>query len=153
MSNEPSFDLTAAHKYFAAGCFNNAWGLIEKKDRTAEDNEQMIQLAQASLWHWSQREDKTDRNMSVGYWQVSRIYALVGEAENARKYGKLCLEYSKNDEPFYLGFAYEALARAEMVAGDQAKMKKYLEEAQKQVEAVTKDDEKKMLLDDLGTIK
>ena len=111
MSNEPSFDVAAAHKYFSAQCFNNAWGLIEKKDRTAEDNEQMIQLAQASLWHWSQRDDKTDRNLSVGCWQVSRIYALVGEVDNSRKYGQLCLEYSKNDEPFYLGFANEALAR------------------------------------------
>ncbi len=153
MPNEPSFDVTAAHKYFSVQCFNSAWGLIEKKDRTAEDNEQMIQLAQASLWHWSQREDKTDRNMSIGYWQASRIYALVGEAGNARKYGQLCLEYSKDDEPFYLGFACEALARAEMIAGDQAKMKKYLQEAQKQAQAVSNDDEKKMLLDDLETIK
>ncbi len=153
MPNEPSFDVAAAHKYFAAHCFNGAWGLIEKKDRTAEDNEQMIQLGQASLWHWSQRADKTDRNMSIGYWQAARIYALAGEAENARKYGQLCFQYSKDDVPFYLGFAYEALARAEMVAGDQTKMKKYLEEAHKQAEAVPKDDEKKMLLDDLKTIK
>jgi len=153
MSNEPSFDVAAAHKYFSAQCFNNAWGLIEKKDRTAEDNEQMIQLGQASLWHWSQREDKTDRNMSIGCWQASRIYALVGEVDNSRKYGQLCLEYSKNDEPFYLGFANEALARAEMVAGNRAIMNEYLQEAQKPAQAVSNSDEKQILLDDLETIK
>jgi hypothetical protein len=30
------FDAAAAHKYFAAHCFNSAWDLIEKKNRTAE---------------------------------------------------------------------------------------------------------------------
>jgi hypothetical protein len=29
-----NFDLAAAHKYFSAHCFNAAWDLIEKKDRT-----------------------------------------------------------------------------------------------------------------------
>jgi len=153
MPNEPSFDINAANKYFSANCFNNTWGYIDKKDRTAEDNEQMIQLAQASLWHWSQREDKTDRNMSIGYWLAARVYALVDESNNARKYGLLCLEYSKNDEPFYLGFAYEALARAEMTAGDKTKMNQYLQEARNLAESVTNDEEKKMLTDDLESIK
>ena len=153
MSKEPSFDITAAHKYFSTNCFNSTWGYIDKTDRTAQDNEQMIQLAQASLWHWSQREDKTERNMSIGYWLAARVYALVDEADNARKYGLLCLEYSKNDEPFYLGFAYEALARAEMIAGDKTKMNEYLQQARTQAESVTSDEEKKMLTDDLNTIK
>ena len=34
MPTAPAFDLAAAHKYFAADCFNKAWDLLEKQERT-----------------------------------------------------------------------------------------------------------------------
>ena len=120
MTEEPEFDVVAAHKYFSAECFNRTWGFIEKADRTPEDDEQMLLLTFASQWHWSQREDCASTNVSVGYWQISRVYSLLGQAENARKYGQLSLDALKGETglPFYFGYAYEALARAEMVAGE-----------------------------------
>ena len=54
MPKRPDFELPAAHKYFAAQCFNAAWDLIEKSDRSPEEDEQMIQLTQTSNWHWTQ---------------------------------------------------------------------------------------------------
>jgi hypothetical protein len=45
MSNNPSFDISAAHKYFAAHCFNAAWDLIDKPGRTAEDDRMMVALS------------------------------------------------------------------------------------------------------------
>lgn len=57
MSQTPDFDRIAAHRYFSAECFNQAWDLIEKPQRTAEDNEKMLLLSIASLWHWTQRPD------------------------------------------------------------------------------------------------
>ena len=33
MSEQPGFDLQAAHRYFSAACFNQAWDLIDKADR------------------------------------------------------------------------------------------------------------------------
>ncbi len=56
-AKDPSFDIQAAHKYFAAHCFNSAWDLIEKKDRTSEDDRLMVALNQASIFHWLQRPD------------------------------------------------------------------------------------------------
>ncbi|MBI5960010.1 MAG: hypothetical protein HY866_14820, partial [Chloroflexi bacterium] len=114
------FDRQAAHRHFAVECFNQTWDLIDKANRTARDNEKMIGLSMASLWHWSQRKDCTPTNISVGCWLVSRVYALIGQADNARHYGQMCLEASHGDgvAPFYLGCAYEALARAEKVAGN-----------------------------------
>ena len=149
---KPEFDIAAAHKYFAVGCFNQAWGLIDKSDRTPEEDEMMISLAHASIWHWTQRDDCIDRNMSIGYWQASRIYALLGQADNARRYGQLSLDYSKDSESFYIGFAYEALARAESLAGNKAESEEYLGLAKKLADSVTDAESKKMLLDDLATI-
>lgn len=51
----PAFDAEAAHKYFAAHCFNRAWDLMEKKERTAEDDRLMFALNQASIYRWLQR--------------------------------------------------------------------------------------------------
>lgn len=154
MVKKPDFDLQEAHKYFASQCFNAAWDLIEKQDRTPEEDEQMIRLNQASQWHWTQRDDYSRKNASIGYWQASRIYALVGEADNARKYGFLCLEASDSDEiePFYLGYAYEALARAESVAGNKDKMNEYLVKARQIAVQVDQAENRKWLEDDLASI-
>ena len=81
------------------------------------------------MWHWSQRADCTPTNLSMSYWQTSRVFALLGQVENARRFAQRCLQVSQSEgiEPVYLGYAYEALARAEMVAGDREKMREYLE--------------------------
>jgi len=153
LTKGPDFDVAAAHKHFAAHCFNKAWDLIDKTDRTPEEDAEMIRLNQASHWHWTQRDDCKKENLSVGYWQASRIYAILGEAENARKYGELCLSLSEGEDPFYLGYAYEALARAESVAGNHAKMEEHLADARRTAEKVEKPDFKEPLITDIDSIK
>jgi hypothetical protein len=152
MTKEPNFNLNDAHRHFAAYCFNKTWDLIDKKDRTVQEDEAMIQLSQASLWHWTQRDDCSAQNLAVGYWQVSRVYALLGQAGNARKYGQLSLEFSEKEPPFYRAYALEALARAAMVAGDRNNMLKYIREARQLADSVADPEEKKLLLADVESI-
>ncbi|MEK6587846.1 MAG: hypothetical protein AABY97_03280 [Chloroflexota bacterium] len=113
MLNTLGFDLAAAHRFFSVDCFTKAWELIEKPSRASEEDQEMIRLNQVSLWHWTQREDCTDRNLSIGYWQASRIHALLRQSENSLRYGQLSLEHSSEQDPFTRGYAYEALARDE----------------------------------------
>jgi hypothetical protein len=152
MSKKPEFDVAAAHKYFAADCFNSTWDLLDKQDRTPEDDEQMIRLTMASAYHWTQREDCTSTSMSGAYWQISRVYAVLGQADNARRYGQLCLEVSQDVEPFYLGYAYEALARAESVAGNSEKRDAYLAKARETAAKVEDEDTRGWLIADLDGI-
>ncbi len=155
MGNKPDFDIAAAHKYFSAECFNRAWDYIKKTVRTPRENETMLQLSLASLWHWTQREDCTATNMAVGYWQVSRVFALLRQAENAKHYAELSLEASKAEGvlPFYRGYAYEALARAENVAGNLDEMERHLIQAHQVAASLTDPDEKKRMLRDLASIR
>jgi hypothetical protein len=146
------FDLAAAHRYFAAYCFNEAWKWMDITDRSADDTEAMIQCCLASLWHWRQRSDATSRNLSIGYWQASRVYALAGQAANAWRYGELCLKASEGEEPFYLGYAYEALARAARMAGDEPLSRQYLQQAQQFAAQVPEGEERSMLLQDLASL-
>jgi hypothetical protein len=155
MGKQPEFDILSAHKFFSADCFNRAWDYIDKPVRTQDEDDMMLSLSLTSLWHWTQREDCSDTNLSIGYWQVARVYALLRQPDNARRYGELCLGAAKRDgvAPFYLGYAYEALARAENVAGEHDKMENYLILAHQIAASITERDEKKQMLRDLASIR
>ena len=84
-------DLPSAHRHFSVDCFNRTWDFIDKPERSAEDDEAMVLCTLASLWHWTQRADCTDQNRSIGHWQASRVYALIGQGDNARRHGGLGL--------------------------------------------------------------
>ena len=85
MNAPENVDVRQAHTYFAQECFNLSWDLIEKRERKPEETDLMIHLAHASLYHWSRCADCTDQNLSIGYWQLSRVYALAGLGDSALK--------------------------------------------------------------------
>ena len=151
---EPSFDLQQAHRYFSAECFNRAWDLIDKPSRTLVEDETMLQLGLSSLWHWSQRTDRTGIHLSVGHWQVARIYILLGKVEEARRHAQTSLELSlaAGDFPFYQGYAYEALARTEALAGEKVKVAEYLQKARELSQKIPDIDDKQQFLADLDSI-
>ncbi len=148
----PKLDFVLAHGHFSADCFNRAWTLIEKPDRDAADDEQMLLLALSSLWHWTQREDCTNRNLSIGHWQVSRIYALLGDGNAARKHGERCLALAQGSPPFYLAYAHEAMARAAFVASDVKTAQQHLAEARTITESVSDPEERRLLEPDLDSL-
>ena len=51
MDDKQSFDKQADHRCFAAQYFNLAWDLIEKTNRTEEEDREMTRVAHASRWH------------------------------------------------------------------------------------------------------
>lgn len=153
MPDKSDFDIQQAHKHFSTDCFNKTWTLMDKDGtRSTEENMEMLHTAIASLWHWSQREDVTDENLSVGYWQVSRVYCMIMQPNNARRYGRLSLEHAKNLPPFYKGYAYETLARAEMVADKRVIMNTYLEKARNILKQIKETEDRETLEKDLETI-
>ena len=151
MKHEPTFDTAAAHRFFAADCFNRAWELIEKPERTREDDRMMVALNQASIYHWQQRLDRTDTRLSIGYWQASRIQALLGNAVEARRHAEVSLAFA-DAKPFYRGYAFEALARAEAIAGNAAQAAEYAAQARAEAERVEEQDKRELLLADVRSV-
>ena len=141
------------HRKFAVGCFNGTWDLIEKADRTQEDDARMIHMAHASRYHWG--EIGTPLNFARGDWQISRVYAILGQGENALNYAKSCLHLCADNDlgDFDLAFAYEAAARAFNVLGDSEMTEKHLALAKKAGENIAKEDDKKYFLSELESIK
>jgi hypothetical protein len=149
MPTNPDFDLAAAHKYFAAQCFNQAWDLIEKPDRTPADDRLMEALSQASIYHWLQRPDCSDQSLSVGYWQASRIQAILGHAPEALRHAQVCLAYSAGLAPFYLAYAHEALTRAQALVGNSEAAADHLKAALQLAAEVKEESDREALLTDL----
>jgi hypothetical protein len=142
------------HRQLSGQCFNQCWDFIDKPERTEEDTERMRLLAYASLWHWTQREDCAPMNLSVGEWQVARVEALAGNGAVARAAGRRCLGLGQDHglEPFYVGYAYEALARADLVLGDRAAATGHLASACEALSAVTDAESARMLAADLDAL-
>lgn len=152
MSDKPDFDPQTVHRYFAATCFNLAWEYIDRPERTEEQGRAMLQAAMTSLWHWTQREDASPRNLSVGHWQVSRAFALLGQADLARRYAEISLALAGGEGPFHLGYAHEALTRAEMAGGNLEKAREHLARARACAAQVEDAEERDLLEADLRTM-
>ncbi len=132
--------------------FNKTWELLDRDDRTDEDDREMAAMALASRYHWRQAGEA--KNHSISDWQVSRVFSVLGDAPMALSFGKAALEVAMESElaPFYVGFGHEAVARAAALAGDSAIRNDHLAKARAQAEAVEDAEERKMLTDDLETI-
>ena len=125
---------------------------MKKAERSEEENRRMVLLNQASTYHWLERKDCTTRNLSVGYWQASRIQSLLGNAAEAIRFGNICLSYSGELEPFYLGYAHEALARAYQLGGDSLRAMEHLTKSKDFAARVVSQEEREILEADLRQI-
>lgn len=78
MAEEKRYSEKECHRKFAADCFNLVWTLMEKKDRTKEDDDKMTHAAHASRFHWG--EIGTPVEIERGEWQISRMYTVLKRA-------------------------------------------------------------------------
>jgi hypothetical protein len=136
----------------AVDLFNMVWSLMEKANRTGEEDDMMIHAAHASRYHWTEIGNAV--NLARGEWQISRVYCVLHRAEPALFHAKRCLEICEDNHigDFDLAFAYEAMARSYAVAGDMAQRDRYLELAREAGEHIQEDDDKELFFSDLQSI-
>jgi len=136
----------------AKALFNSVWDLLQKENRTVEDDDRMLHMAHASRYHWGQVSDGAHR--SRGEWQCSRVYAVLERPEPAMHHAlrslQICQQNGIGD--WDLAFAYEALARSAAVAGDKVGARSYTEQALAAAEDIAEDDDRELVLADLETI-
>ena len=96
----------------------------------------------------------TPENLERGEWQVSRVYSVLGRSEPAIYHARRCLELCQahNIADWDLAFAYEALARAALVAGDRAACAEYLAQARAAAESIADAEDREHLHEELATI-
>lgn len=144
--------ISIDHRPIAVRLFNETWDLMEKKDRTRDEDSQMLEKAYASLYHW--RQIGTKLNLARGYWQVSLVHAILGHGDAAYFYGisgaELCEAEGIGD--FDLAFAYESVARAEKCRGNKEAMVSWIARGQIAAENIAKEPDKKYFSSELASV-
>jgi hypothetical protein len=143
------------HRALGVALYNDSWRLLEK-ERTPEEDEELLHQAHASAYHWLKAPECEPKNRARGEWMCSRVYAVLGRPEPALYHAERCLqivESSPRDmDDFDLPFAYEALARANAVARNSDDVLRYEQEAREAAERITDAEDKELVLTDLGTL-
>jgi hypothetical protein len=144
----------AERRQLAVDLFNHVWTLMETPDRTPEQDDEMIHAAHASRHHWA--EIGTGANLARGEWQISRVYVTLGRGEPAVYHAGRCLAYceaSPDDiADWDLPYAYEALSRAHLTAGNREEADRYAARARELAAEVEDKDDREHLEEDLATL-
>ncbi|MFO0782128.1 MAG: hypothetical protein U0636_00405 [Phycisphaerales bacterium] len=149
----PGADTAATHRRLAAQCFNDAWRLMEKAPRTPQEDLLMFETCMASIYHWRNSPDCTAKNLSVGYWQASRIAAMLGWSAEAVRFAELCSQSSTGLTSFYAGYAAEAACRAALCSEDAAAAARHLAAAEQLCGAVGDAKDRALLAGDLQQLR
>lgn len=150
MSEEKTYTEQEAHKYFGVSLNNLVWKLLEKQDRTPEEDDKMIKAAYSSCYHWG--EVGTPVNQARGEWMISHVYAVLNQAAPALYHARRCLEICQdnNFSDFDLGYAYEAMGRALAAQGDINEAQHYRNLAQLQTPQVKNKEDREIYEKDLA---
>ncbi|MGI8694501.1 MAG: MerR family DNA-binding transcriptional regulator [Geodermatophilaceae bacterium] len=102
--------------------------------------------------HWE--NVGTAANLARGEWQCSRVYAVLRRPEPALFHAQRVIDHCKDNgiADWDLAFGYEALARGHAVAGDVEAARAATEQALAAVEEIAEEDDRSLVLGDLGTI-
>ncbi len=143
--SESEFHLKTAKK-----CFNEVWDYLEKKDRGADDEQRMLNLAHAARYHWS--FVGTPKNLDVNDSLISRVYSTLKQSDLALGFAKSALKiFQENDLSDVLHTGFEAMARAYATAKDYQSARNYLKKAREQLDKALGLDveDKKIYLDQI----
>ncbi len=142
----------ATRRTLAVDLFNHTWTLLEKPDRTPEQDDEMIHSAHASRYHWGEIGEPV--NLARGEWQCSRVYAVLGRSEPALWHARRCVAiYEANGIAGWdIASGYEAMARAWLTAGDLAEVAVWKAKAQAALDLVEDPDDREVIEGDLATL-
>jgi DNA-binding transcriptional MerR regulator len=145
----------ATQRQLGVDLYNSTWALLEKPDRTAVETDELIHRAHASRWHWARVG--ADVNLARGEWLCSRLYATLGRGEPALWHARRCVEINEAlpaeaRESWDLPAAYEAMARASVVAGDSASGALWKAKATTALADISDTDDRMPIEQDLATL-
>lgn len=147
-------ELQTAHRHFAIDAFNRCWELIDKADRDAADDREMLRRAEVSFWHWMQVDARTAENEGIGLWLLARVHTLASSPATALVHGETYLALAKGKElgAFHEGYAHEAIARAQFAGGAQEKAAAALDTARACLERIEDQESRELLEADLKAL-
>jgi len=149
---QPTDDASTWHRIFAASSFNQAWDLIEKPDRSSEDDAAMLAATFASRHHWE--VVGTDENRVVGDWQIAHIASLLGLADLSLSFARAALDRAVEQgfEGWRLASCHEGMARAHACSGNTAERDRHIKTARILLDKVDDPGERNLVMAQLESV-
>ena len=146
-----SGDLNEMHQSLAINLNQETWGLLEREDRTDNDDHRMITFAKGFLYHWQRSPNSRPVNHQRGEWLISHVYAVLNRGKEALFHAEICMDITMNESliDFDLAYAYECKARAYAALDSPQKMNKCYSNAKASGEKIKKNKDKKLFFSDL----
>jgi tetratricopeptide (TPR) repeat protein len=148
---DKTFTIPQAQLHFAIYFHSKTWELLEKAQRTKEEDERLIDYAHASLAHW--RAAGTAVRHQRGEWLLARTYSVLGRPREALEHAYRCAEILQGNlsemEDFDFAFVYEAVARAHAVAGERAEAERFLQKAREAGEKIAEQEDRETFFKEL----
>ena len=152
MDDDKTYTEAEAHRHFAVKFNGMTWALLDKGDRTPAEDELMLYSAFASGRHWL--EAGTRVHHQRGEWMISRVYAVLGMGKEAVRHARRCLELTEQStsemEDFDRAYAYEAMARANAVAGGREEALHYIGLAEQAGQTIANEENRVIFLGDFN---
>jgi len=146
------FDQGEAHLYFAREMSAETWQLLDKENRTIEDDERLLAAAFASYYHLLYTGKEVHRQRAE--YMIARVYLALGNPQEALFHARRCLElteqYQDQMQDFDFAFAYEICARANTIFGQADIAYEYWELASIAGNHIKDDEDRKIFYDDLN---
>lgn len=102
------------NRELAGELYNLSWTLLDKKARTEDEEEVMLNAAHASIYHWRALGSHSD--LAAGYLLLSRIYSHMKCFDLSLDYAEKCLDICEQKDistnEFDINWAYGAVASA-----------------------------------------
>ena len=153
MEQKHSYTLKEAEQYFAKALNGEVWEFLGKGDRTALDDERMLYAAYASCYHWLQAG--AGAHQERGEWLIAHVCAVLGLKDEALRHASRCFELTQQHpdlmKDFDVAYGFEAMARANALAGNRDAALKYYRLAQEAGEQITDVEDKSIFLGDFNS--
>ncbi|MGC2484863.1 MAG: hypothetical protein WA359_01280 [Acidimicrobiales bacterium] len=140
------------HRKIAVETYNHCWDLLERDQRSQDEDIELLTSAFTSRYHWSFAGGP--EQWTVSDWMVSRAAASIGE-------GSLSLAFALRansavqefDAPDWLvASTAEGLARAYGALGDEKVRDEWIATASNLVEAIADEDDRDLIASQLSSV-
>lgn len=142
------------HRALGAGLYNRTWDLLAIEGRTPAQDDELVDTAHASAWHW--RQVGNTANAARGHWLCSRVYAVLGRGEpalyHARRANRILEGGGEGIEDWDPAAAAEAMSRALAVSGDLASAAEWKARATAGLERIAEAEDRSTIEGDLATL-
>ncbi len=142
------------HRQLGVDLYNHTWTLLEQKDRTRDDDDEMLNATYASAYHWSHAAEAGPQNAARSHWQISRVNSVLGRGEAALYHAERCLGLCTENGigDWDIAAAYEGVARAHKVAGNDAEFRRNLELGREALAQIADEEDREHIAEDLDAL-